>query len=298
MVRLVFALSMSFPLLAQVDFATSIHPILETRCAPCHTGAKPSAGFSVESRESILKAIKPGVSDDSLLLKRIKTGQMPPIGAKLTESEIENFRSWIDEGAKWTDTRPKEASGWLSPIKPRIVSLPDSPAANPIDKFVGNSQVIGDALFIRRVTLDIWGMVPSADATKKFIADKNPSKREQLIDSLLGDNKKYAENWISFWNDLLRNDQGVNYAGTRKSITPWLLRALENNMPFNDMAFALLNPVKPDDPDGFLVGVNWRGDINASQTPFMQAAQNSAQVFLGVNLKCASCHDSFSISTN
>src|SRR5437016_11985563 len=41
------------------------------------------------------------------------------------------------------------------------------------------------------------------------------------------------------------------------------------------------------------MGVNWRGDINASQTPVMQAAQNSAQVFLGVNLKCNSCHDSF-----
>ena len=39
--------------------------------------------------------------------------------------------------------------------------------------------------------------------------------------------------------------------------------------------------------------MNWRGDINASQTPFMQASQNTAQIFLGVNLKCASCHDSF-----
>jgi hypothetical protein len=55
----------------------------------------------------------------------------------------------------------------------------------------------------------------------------------------------------------------------------------------------LLNPAGPSDPDGFLIGVNWRGDINASQTAVMQAAQNSAQVFLGVNLKCNSCHDSF-----
>src|SRR5258708_14996056 len=91
----------------------------------------------------------------------------------------------------------------------------------------------------------------------------------------------------------MSNDQGVNYAGTRKSITPWLRKARDNNMPFNEMASALLNPTGEGDPDGFLIGVNWRGDINASQTPFMQAAQNSAQVFLGVNLKCASCHDSF-----
>jgi len=219
---------------------------------------------------------------------------MPPVGAKLTPSQVANFENWIAEGANWTSTTPKEPSDWISPIKPRTVPLPDNPAVNPIDKFrAHNNDVIDDALFIRRATLDIWGMVPSVEATKTFLANKDPRKREQLVDSLLSDNQKYAENWISFWNDLLRNDQGVNYAGTRKSITPWLLPALENNMPFNEMAFALLNPVAPSDPEGFLVGVNWRGDINASQTPFMQAAQNSAQVFLGVNLKCASCHDSF-----
>ena len=55
----------------------------------------------------------------------------------------------------------------------------------------------------------------------------------------------------------------------------------------------LLNPTAPGDPDGFLIGVNWRGTVSASQTPALQAAQNTAQVFLGVNLKCNSCHDSF-----
>lgn len=294
MFRLLAALPLSLPLLAQVDFATSIHPVLETRCAPCHSGPKPAGNFSVESREAILRLIKVSSPGESVLLRRIKDGEMPASGPKLTPTEIADFEHWIAEGALWTDTRPKEPTGWLAPIKPREVTLPDNQASNPIDKFIPqNKDVIDDALFIRRATLDIWGMVPSADATRQFIADKDPQKRERLIDSLLRDNQKYAENWISFWNDLLRNDQGVNYAGTRKSITPWLLGALENNLPFNKMAFALLNPTAPDDPEGFLVGVNWRGDINASQTPFMQAAQNSAQVFLGVNLKCASCHDSF-----
>jgi hypothetical protein len=294
MLRLLVALGLSLPVAAQVDFATSIHPVLETKCSPCHSGSKPSGGFSVTSRESVLKAIHPGSPEESLLLRRVRAGEMPPVGAKLTASQIADFEHWIGEGAVWTSTVPKEISEWVSPIQPRDVPLPDNPATNPIDKFVTPSgKEIGDALFIRRANLDLWGMVPSAEATRKFIADRDPRKREKLIDALLSDNRKYAENWISFWNDLLRNDQGVNYAGTRKSITPWLLRALENNMPFNEMASALLNPVRPEDPDGFLIGVNWRGDINASQTPFMQAAQNSAQVFLGVNLKCASCHDSF-----
>src|SRR5574337_580639 len=78
-----------------------------------------------------------------------------------------------------------------------------------------------------------------------------------------------------------------------ESITTWLLQALETNLPYDQFVGKLLNPVQPGDPKGFLIGVNWRGDVSASQIPPMQAAQNSAQVFLGVNLKCNSCHDSF-----
>ena len=107
---------------------------------------------------------------------------------------------------------------------------------------------------------------------------------------------KYAEHWISFWNDLLRNEDGVTYfseTAGRKSITDWLLASLESNLPYDQFVTKLLNPSAPTDPEGFLVGVNWRGETSAAVTPWMQASQNSAQVFLGINLKCNACHDSF-----
>ena len=295
----------ALPLSAQVDFATSIHPILAGRCAPCHSGDKPQGGFSVASREGILQAVTPGKPEDSLLIKKVSGtagDRMPPVGGNLSEAQIALLRDWIREGAAWTDTTAKPSSGWNAPIAPRTPEVPLSSLTNPVDKFISAylakherpfPEPVGDALFLRRATLDLWGMTPSPEQTKAFLADTDPNKREKLIDALLSDSQKKAEHWISFWNDLLRNDQGVNYAGTRKTITPWLLSALKKDMPFDKMAAALLDPETPEDPDGFLVGVNWRGDINASQTPFMQAAQNSAQVFLGVNLKCASCHDSF-----
>ena len=301
---LIFLLA-AVPLNGAVDFASSVHPILAGRCAPCHSGDKPQAGFSVASRESILRAIIPGKPDDSLLIRKVSGtagNRMPPTGGNLTEAQITLLRDWISDGAPWTDTSGHTTTGWIAPIAPRAPEVPLSSLANPIDKFIAAylakhertfPEPVGDALFLRRATLDVWGMTPSPEETKAFIADTGPNKRERLIDSLLADRKKYSEHWISFWNDLLRNDQGVNYAGTRKSITPWLLSALQKDLPFDKMAWALLAPTKPEDPDGFLIGVNWRGDINASQTPYMQAAQNSAQVFLGVNLKCASCHDSF-----
>jgi Protein of unknown function (DUF1553)/Protein of unknown function (DUF1549) len=88
----------------------------------------------------------------------------------------------------------------------------------------------------------------------------------------------------------------VNYyseTASRKSITDWLLASLESNLPYDRFVAKLLNPETRTDPEGFLVGVNWRGVVSASQTPALQAAQNTAQIFLGINLKCNSCHDSF-----
>jgi hypothetical protein len=161
---------------------------------------------------------------------------------------------------------------------------------------VAEPELVGDAAFARRAYLDIWGLLPPPEELQPFLADRSPNKRSALVDRLLAGNDNYAEHWMSFWNDLLRNDEGVNYyseTASRKSITSWLLPALRSNLPYDGFTEKLLNPLTPDDPDGFLVGVNWRGVVNASQTPAMQAAQNTAQIFLGVNLKCNSCHDSF-----
>ena len=195
------------------------------------------------------------------------------------------------------------AASWVAPIAPRHPEVPAGVAPNPVDRFINNylrrhnlpvgQPVIADAAFARRVYFDLWGWPPNPGQLQRFVQDRDPRKRERLIDTLLLDRRIYAGNWISWWNDLLRNDTGVNYQGDRKSITTWLFNALQWNQPYTRMVSQLVNPVQKDDPDGFLIGVNWRGTVNASQTPYMQAAQNTAQVFLGINLKCASCHDSF-----
>ena len=62
--------------------------------------------------------------------------------------------------------------------------------------------------------------------------------------------------------------------------------------PYDRFVRDLLNP-PAGRPEGFLIGVNWRGETSAAVTPWMQASQNTAQVFLGINLKCTSCHNSF-----
>ena len=80
------------------------------------------------------------------------------------------------------------------------------------------------------------------------------------------------------------------YHGGGGKITDWLKSLIENK-PYDQFVKELINPVKGS--DGFIKGISWRELMNASQVNEMQATQNVAQVFMGLNIKCASCHDSF-----
>ncbi len=195
---------------------------------------------------------------------------------------------------------------WHPLLGPRRVALPPADAksgiSEPVDRLVSVYYAahkippvvpVDDRTFARRVTLDLIGTLPSDRELREFLADKAPDKRRQFAARLLKDDVRYAEHWLSFWNDMLRNDYiGTGYIdGGRAQITDWLYAALETNMPYNRFVSELVDP-KPESA-GFVKGIVWRGVVNASQTPEMQAAQNISQVFLGINLKCASCHNSF-----
>ena len=150
-----------------------------------------------------------------------------------------------------------------------------------------------DRTFIRRAYLDTIGLLPTPEELDKFLADTKPNKYGRLVGGLLERDVAYADHWLTFWNDLLRND----YTGTgfitkgRTQITTWLYEALRKNMTYDQMTRELIDANK--DAAGFINGIKWRGSVNASQTRNMQFAQNVSQVFLGINMKCASCHDSF-----
>jgi hypothetical protein len=187
-----------------------------------------------------------------------------------------------------------------------LASLPKPPQppdgdGSPIDRFLAAQwakqkftppAVVADRIFARRVYLDVIGLLPTPEQLDRFLSDKDADKRAKLVDALLADKQGYAEHWMSYWNDLLRNDEQTNIDGLRKPITTWLYASLLENKPLDRFAAELLDPGK-DGPDGYLKGVNWRGRVNASQTPPIQAAQNVSQVFLASSIKCASCHDSF-----
>ncbi|MDQ1469657.1 MAG: hypothetical protein QOJ99_1137 [Bryobacterales bacterium] len=321
---LTLLVSVAGALLAQqraplIDFDRQVHPLLTEKCHSCHNQEKRSGGLSLSTLKETLEGgrsgstVRPGNSGGSLLVQRLTGEAKPqmPLGASpLSEPEISVIRTWIDQGARATPASAAARPKWEAPV---TLKRPKVPAAvsgwknlnQPIDRFVSSylakhnlpePRSVSDGLFARRVYLDITGLLPPPEELRRFVANGAPDKRKKLVKHLLADNRGYAEHWISFWNDLLRNDEGVVYyseTAQRKSITPWLFTSLETNLPYDQFVSKLLNPVEPTDPEGFLIGVNWRGVVNASQTPAMQAAQNAAQVFLGINLKCNSCHDSF-----
>ena len=300
-----------------IRFEEQVRPILAARCSMCHSQEKRSGGLSLGTYSDALDGgrsgatIRPGNSSGSILLQRI-TGQMEPRmpfgGKPLSDSDIATIKTWIDEGARPTPDAAPAKPKWEPTLALAAPQVPQSPWpawSQPVDRFVAaylvrngttKPTVVSDAQFARRAYLDIWGLLPPPEDLRAFVKDRSPQKRQHLVDHLLADRTRYAEHWISFWNDLLRNDEGVNYyseTASRKSISEWLLSSLESNRPYDQFVTNLLNPATPAGPDGFLIGVNWRGTVSASQTPAMQAAQNTAQIFLGINLKCNSCHDSF-----
>ena len=301
-----------------VDYKQDIAPLLDARCGECHNGTKRKGGLALATYADILDGgkdgpiVQPGRSADSMLFHRL-TGagdedQMPKDDPPLPPAEIALIARWVDEGVRETPSGPPAPAPWVAPL---TLDRPALPAAAwpdwqaPADRLVadylqrhGEAQpaLIDDARFARRVHLDLWGLLPTPEQLRAFVDDPARDKRARLVRTLLADRDRYAEHWMSFWNDLLRNEDGVTYFSEnngRKSITPWLLRALRTNLPYDRFVAALINPAASGDPEGFLTGVNWRGETSAAVTPWMQAAQNTSQVFLGVNLKCASCHDSF-----
>ncbi len=162
---------------------------------------------------------------------------------------------------------------------------------NFIDQHVGNKLVrlgippsdpIDDATFLRRVSLDTIGTLPTATEARRFLADSSPDKRAKLVEALLN-RPEYADYWAMQWADILRADKiKITTQGT-VGMTRWLRAQFAANRPFDEMAREILTaqgPIQAESPAGF---------FKALDTPEV-AARSVSQLFLGVRIECAQCH--------
>lgn len=182
----------------------------------------------------------------------------------------------------------------------RVAFLPDRPAVDlsgvpathPVDKLVladltrlriRPSDLSSDSVFIRRAFLDACGIVPTSTEVRAFLADTSPSKRAKLIDTLLT-RPEFADFWAQKWGDLLRNEEK---SLDRKGVTVfhrWIRNWISEDKPLTDFAREILTArgsTYTTPPTNF---------YRAVRDPYLRA-ESIAQVFLGLRVSCARCHN-------
>ena len=268
---------------SSVDYFEQIAPLLEQRCYGCHQGGKAAGGLRLSDLESVLRggesdgpAITPGDQTHSAILQRITSSdpdvRMPPKGAAFTAEQIALLRQWIDAGAVW----------------PQF----------DVDNFTP-APLADDLTFLRRVTLDTVGVTPSEAEIEQFqrelqalrnadAASTENDLRARVIDRLLAD-QRWADHWMGYWLDVLaENPNMIN--PTLNNTGPfrwWLYESLLDNKPLDLFVTELIRMEGSErfgGPAGF---------ATATQNDLPMAAKGIivSSAFLGVEMKCARCHD-------
>ena len=145
------------------------------------------------------------------------------------------------------------------------------------------SQLADDATFMRRVSIDISGTLPTAEEAEKFLADKDPNKRDKLIDKLL-DSPEYADYFANKWNLVLRNKkrQNEDTEGTY-AFYQWIWNSLYQNKPYDQFVREILTASGDQTYNPPVIWYREVDDIN-------EQVEDTAQLFLGLRIQCARCH--------
>ena len=145
------------------------------------------------------------------------------------------------------------------------------------------SEVCTDEEFVRRVYLDVIGVLPEPAEAAAFLADSSPDKRAKLIDTLL-ERPEFAEFWALKWGDLLRiRNVKVSSGGVHK-FHRWLVGAFRENMPYDEFARQLLTA------EGSTF-VNPAANYYRTATETNDCTETTSQLFLGIRIQCAKCHN-------
>ena len=316
-----------------LDFNQDVQPILASNCFSCH-GPDPETrkgGLRLDLEESAFRkrpghpdAIVPGHPDQSELIKRIESHdphhlmpQSPQGAAKpMAPADIAVLKEWVKEGAVY---RPHWA--FDKPIRPAVPAMspnkdtPGNWAKNPIDGFIlaglkkaglHPSQEASREVLIRRVTLDLTGLLPTPEEVHAFLKDTSPDAYEHLVDRLLA-KPAYGEERARHWLDYARyaDTYGIHLDNSR-DIWPYrdyVIRSFNSNKPFDQFTMEQiagdLLPAKNLDPliaSGYVrlgVSSNEGGAIPEELRANIarERAEAYGATFMGLTVGCAVCHD-------
>lgn len=187
------------------------------------------------------------------------------------QGQVSTFRATIPLGAD-LGTLPESKNVVDTAVfnKLKLLGIPPSPLCD-------------DTTFIRRVSVDITGKLPTEQEVREFLASTDPQKRDRLVDTLV-DSPAYADLFANKWNMVLRNKrrQPADTRGTYAFFN-WIRDALAENKPYDQFVREILTAagdVTSSPP------VTWYREVNQTN----EQVEDTAQLFLGLRIQCARCH--------
>ena len=308
----------------RIDFNRDVRPILSNYCFECHgpDAEQRQADLRLDERSSAIAAtndgaaIVPGSAAVSGLVERITSPDkdllMPPAesGKRLNDRHIAILKQWIDQGATY-------AKHWS--FEP--VSRPETPDAvpmdwpkNAVDTFIlarlnaagiEPSTEADEATLIRRVYLDLLGLLPSTVQVDVFVSDTEPRAYERMLDEVL-QSQHFGERWGRHWLDQARYADSHGYTNdNERSIWPyrdWVIEAFNRDLPFDQFTTEQLAGDLLDNPTlaqkvatGFHRNtlINSEGGTKADQFRDEQVkdrTDTTGLVWMGLTVGCAKCH--------
>jgi hypothetical protein len=147
------------------------------------------------------------------------------------------------------------------------------------------SELSSDESFLRRAHIDICGTLPTPEEHDAFLADKDSQKRDKLVDDLIS-RKEFVDMWVMKWAELLeiRSDNQRVYYKNSLLYYNWLEDKIQHNVPFDQIVQEIL---------GANGGTFKNPATNYYQitTDTLKVAENTAQIFMGMRIQCAQCHN-------
>ncbi len=298
-----------------IRFNRDIRPILSENCYACHgpDNKARQAGLRLDRRDEALATgvIKPGDLAASKLVQRIRSTDqvktMPPVysGKKLSDEQKNLLVRWVEAGAEY--------EGHWAYIEPERPQAPEGPAG--IDHLVNTKlsekglQPVAEAdrrTLLRRLSVDLTGLPPSAKEAEAFLSDESPEAYESLVERLLA-SPHFGERMAVYWLDLVRysdsagfhNDLPINVYLYRD----YVIRSFNENKPFDQFTREqLAGDLMPNPSDTQRVAsaynrLNRMTNEGGAQPKEYLAkyatdrVRNVSTVWLGSTLGCAECHD-------
>lgn len=151
---------------------------------------------------------------------------------------------------------------------------------------------VDDARYLRRLSLDLRGVIPSPEEVEKFLADRSEDWRQRAAEAMLA-GPRFAEHWTNYWERVLLGSKVRDAVVDRAAFRGWVSGKIAANTPWDELVRGLVtasgqNRPGGDDPKAVNGAVNWL--LRYRDTPADLAGATS-RIFLGVQIQCAQCHD-------